>query len=86
MCKEFNVNGLPTWLVEALHSEFGVYHLTELFILHSEEKTMEKYYELLCKGLIEKTKALSEQMLKQKLLEINPKIKFKVDSFEGEVE
>ena len=74
MCKKFNIYNLPTWLVDAFHSESSVYHLTELFVLYSEEKTMEKYYEMLCKGLIEKTKALAEQILRQKLLEIDLKI------------
>lgn len=81
MCKEFRFHNLPVWLVEAIYSAPFMYHLTELFILHCEPKTMEKYYEMLCKELIEKTKTLFERMLKQKLLEINSKI----DSFEREI-
>lgn len=85
MCKKFNVHDLPTWLVEELRLEAGIYHMTELFVLHCQEKTMEKYYEMLCKILIKMAKDLREQELKQRLLDINPKIKIKIDPFEGEV-
>lgn len=68
MCKEFDIRNLPIWLIEMIRSEATVYQLTELFILYTEEKTMKKYYKLLCKELIEKNKILSEQILKQKSL------------------
>lgn len=65
MGKEFDIRNLPIWLAEAIRSEATVYQLTELFVLYTEEKTMEKYYELLCKALIEKNKILFEQISKQ---------------------
>ena len=74
MCKEFNINNIPEWIVSAMNtlSGAGVYQMTEMFLLYNEEKTMEKYYELLCRGLIEKNKTLQELLLKEKMNAIHP--------------